>query len=196
MIEAQGPQTPPENPCDRCEGCRQLADTEAREPWTAWTSLPVASSLAVLLGAVKPIPCDACDGSGEAPTPPVDSHHWGVTQTITVNDGSGRQGNCLQAAVASLLDLQLDDVPHFVELKSSWWELMETFAREHGYEVFLEDSDKPTEFGFAFGPSSRGVAHAVVHRGSEVWDPHPERTGLESVSAFVHLRPIADEVTA
>jgi hypothetical protein len=53
-----------ERPCSRCEGCGQLAGTDDREPWTAWTSLPLRSSAAVLAGLVKPVPCDACGGTG------------------------------------------------------------------------------------------------------------------------------------
>lgn len=51
--------------CTRCDGCGQLADSDAREPWTTWTSLPLQSSAAVLLGMVKPIPCDVCEGTGQ-----------------------------------------------------------------------------------------------------------------------------------
>lgn len=54
-------------PCPRCDGCGQLADSEDREPWIEWTSLPVSSSFAILNGLVRPIPCDECGGSGEAP---------------------------------------------------------------------------------------------------------------------------------
>lgn len=50
--------------CTRCEGCGQLADTDAAEPWTAWLNLPLKSSLAVLMGMVKPKMCHACGGSG------------------------------------------------------------------------------------------------------------------------------------
>ena len=50
--------TPPV--CPRCDGCGQLADTDRREPWTAWTDLPVYAAAAVFAGIVKPIPCDAC----------------------------------------------------------------------------------------------------------------------------------------
>ncbi|MEV6879691.1 hypothetical protein [Amycolatopsis sp. NPDC051128] len=49
-------------PCPRCEGCGQLADTDDREPWTAWENLPPGSDLAVKAGLVKPVPCDQCDG--------------------------------------------------------------------------------------------------------------------------------------
>lgn len=53
-----------EGACPRCWGCGQLANTEAREPWSAWLSLPTASHLAMLSGIVAPISCDACAGTG------------------------------------------------------------------------------------------------------------------------------------
>lgn len=51
--------------CSRCDGCGQLADSDDREPWTFWMSLPVKSAAAVLLGLVKPVPCDVCGGTGK-----------------------------------------------------------------------------------------------------------------------------------
>ena len=51
--------------CPRCDGCGKLADTEQKEPWTQWTSMPLHSSMAVLSGIVKPIPCPDCGGSGK-----------------------------------------------------------------------------------------------------------------------------------
>ena len=50
--------------CSRCDGCGKLADTESQEPWTAWTSLPLHSSLSVLVGMVKPMICPDCKGTG------------------------------------------------------------------------------------------------------------------------------------
>jgi hypothetical protein len=55
--------------CDRCAGCGQLADTETREPWIVWETLPPGANAAVLLGQVRPIPCDKCGGSTAAPVP-------------------------------------------------------------------------------------------------------------------------------
>lgn len=46
--------------CPRCDGCGQLANTDDREPWSAWADLPIGSDLAVRLGLVKPVPCDLC----------------------------------------------------------------------------------------------------------------------------------------
>lgn len=50
--------------CDRCDGCGRLADTKDREPWTAWTSMPLSSSIAVVAGIVKPMTCHVCGGTG------------------------------------------------------------------------------------------------------------------------------------
>ncbi len=50
--------------CSRCDGCGKIADSDDGEPWTAWTSLPPGSDLAVRMGIVKPVPCPKCDGKG------------------------------------------------------------------------------------------------------------------------------------
>ena len=68
-------------PCDRCEGGGYIAVAgpacalvqggqkpgEALEdgsPWRAWSSLPLESSHAVLMGLVAPGICPDCDGTG------------------------------------------------------------------------------------------------------------------------------------
>ncbi len=56
--------------CTKCDGCGQVADTEAQEPWSAWINLPTGSAAAMLLGVVKPKPCPRCSGSGKEP-----AHH-------------------------------------------------------------------------------------------------------------------------
>lgn len=50
--------------CQKCDGCGQIADSEDGEPWTAWSSLPPGSDLAVRMGLVNPIECPVCGGSG------------------------------------------------------------------------------------------------------------------------------------
>lgn len=53
--------------CNRCDGCGQVANTEEQEPWTAWSSLPPGSDMAVRLGLVAPWECVECEGSGQVP---------------------------------------------------------------------------------------------------------------------------------
>lgn len=102
-----------------------------------------------------------------------------VTQTI-IDGPSGQPGNCLQAAVASLLGMRLDDVPHFVA--SPAWEI--------SFMDFMSDRGKPVKLtvpcddttGIAVGPTIRGTHHAVVMvEGVVAWDPHPSRAGLTKI---------------
>ena len=50
--------------CDACDGCGKVTNTQEREPWSAWTSLPLISR-AVLAGIVRPIQCNQCEGTGK-----------------------------------------------------------------------------------------------------------------------------------
>ncbi|MFC1418582.1 hypothetical protein [Streptacidiphilus cavernicola] len=113
-----------------------------------------------------------------------------VTQTILHGDPQGRQGNCLQAAVASLLDLPLDDVPHFVEA-DDWTACLVDWAAEQGWLARYARPDAPVALGIACGPSPRGVHHAVVMRdGVVVWDPHRSRDGLVKIGMIVEFSRI------
>lgn len=108
-----------------------------------------------------------------------------VTQTIMAGDGTGQPGNCLQAAVASLLGLELGEVPHFA-LYDDWLERLVGFAGEHGYTITYRPVTEAPACGLAFGPSPRGFLHAVVVLdGTIVFDPHPSRDGLVSLSNYV-----------
>ena len=51
-------------PCPRCRGCGQIADSQDGEPWSMWLEMPLQSALAVLAGIVRPLPCPRCDGVG------------------------------------------------------------------------------------------------------------------------------------
>ena len=44
-------------------------------------------------------------------------------------------GNCMQATIASLLDLELNVVPNFIlEPKNNWFQTMYRFLKDNGYE--------------------------------------------------------------
>lgn len=55
--------------CQKCRGCGKVADTSDQEPWSEWMKLPLQSAGAVLIGLIKPIPCPACGGTGQAIPP-------------------------------------------------------------------------------------------------------------------------------
>lgn len=115
-----------------------------------------------------------------------------IRQTLLYEKGSKVRGNCLQAAVASLLDLPLDAVPHFMQF--AWWDgALEFWARGRGQTVHHVQFDAPLAANFVravpgdrdmvlLGISPREIGHAIVRwaDGSE-WDPHPSNDGLASV---------------
>lgn len=138
-----------------------------------------------------------------------------VTQTIFAArpDGHstrGLPGNCAQACVASLLELDIEDVPHFAiyvdwfaamrrwardnhdgdftyfpfpvpDVHAAAWERIQAWGREHHAHVILG------------GPSPRGpFGHVVVGTVDldVVHDPHPSRAGLLEVEdAIVYCEP-------
>lgn len=106
---------------------------------------------------------------------------------------NGQYGDCQRAVIASLLDLPIEAVPHFLQEADgdpeTYWKKLQGFVRSHGF-VYLT---VPARSGVSFfgddgeiyheisGPSPRGngVSHAVVGcNGQIVFDPHPSRAGL------------------
>lgn len=106
-----------------------------------------------------------------------------VDQTKFVADPESDEcGNCMQAAVASLLELPLDDVPHFAaEPDDQWWWTFVAFCRSHGYAVVQTEEAIEDVLGLMSGQSPRGdFQHLVVACGPDVvHDPHPSREGLD-----------------
>ena len=137
------------------------------------------------------------------------------TQTLLAEreDGhtaAGLPGNCLQAAVASLLDLEVDQVPHFA-LYVDWFAAMRRWARDtrEGDFTYFE-FPVPEQYATAWesvvawgrehdahlllsGPSPRGPFWHVVVGNVDlevVHDPHPSRAGLVEVrDAIVYCAP-------
>lgn len=98
---------------------------------------------------------------------------------------NGQYGDCQRAVIASLLDLPITAVPHFLQEAAGdpvpYWEKLQAFVRSHGF-VYL---NVPARAGLAFygdegdvfheisGPSPRGngVGHEIVKR-SQAKDAH------------------------
>lgn len=110
----------------------------------------------------------------------------------------GQYGDCQRAVIASLLDLEISEVPHFLaDAKGDsvgYWEGLQGFLIARGFAWLTV----PARCGAAFfgcergvyheiaGPSPRGngVSHAVVGMNGEiVHDPHPSRAGLAGDSS-------------
>lgn len=95
-------------------------------------------------------------------------------------------GNCLAAAVASILELDLADVPNFAAVpgEREWWNALQAFVTERGYYLYAVDPDQgaPEDtYYLAVGDSPRGdFNHVVVANGTAiVHDPNPSGEGLK-----------------
>lgn len=116
-----------------------------------------------------------------------------IDQNIFINDPQGRVGNCLQAAVASIIEFELESVPHFAALPDdTWFDQMCNWLNENGFDIYdydAEDMPSCDEYMLVIGKSPRGVSHSVVYyKGELAHDPHPSRDGVQNVKWCAIIR--------
>lgn len=106
-------------------------------------------------------------------------------------------GNCQSAALASILELPLEDVPHFASgddhsADTMWANVAKWLELRGLYPInFLwEDiACRPSAYYLLFGQSKDGP-HCVVAKGREIaHDPNPARSGLLTREQGVVLIP-------
>jgi len=110
-------------------------------------------------------------------------------------------GSCMQTAIASILEMPLDQVPNFVDVTGpSWWDLLQSWVLEHcGCQLFSlppKMSERvvtyawPGTYCIVSGISPRGLGHVVVGQVKDdysiemVHDPHPDGTGLRKITNY------------
>lgn len=107
-------------------------------------------------------------------------------------------GDCHRACIASILELEITDVPNFNEAGEDWFMAMTDWLEGRGLGVIDAPADETTAcalngYWIASGPAARGVSHSCVYEGHElVHDPHPDRTGLleiEHIEVIYQLDP-------
>lgn len=116
------------------------------------------------------------------------------TQTIFVNDPRGIPGDCMRTAVAALLELPTEAVPHFALYDREWYTAFTMWLGVIGFTMRPLAASNVDRECIALGMSPRGVEHVVVW-GPEgmLHDPHPSRAGIEP-RQFWALDPITPEV--
>lgn len=121
------------------------------------------------------------------------------------------EGNCTSACIASLLEVPIEEVPHF-GTTNAWSEALRKWLRPRGFDalfwqivaetpyrsiaapdgtwLFSTHSYVPDGYYLLGGESARGP-HAVVAKSLEiVFDPHPSRAGLVSIGFGLALVPL------
>lgn len=111
------------------------------------------------------------------------------------------EGNCFPACIASVLEMDLKDVPHFCKVyKSYWQEELNKWLLQFGLgalTVAFQEMDSPIQKGwcFAAGPCGPdGVMHSVVMKDMKmVHNPHKGWGELDRIvdyTFFVVLDPV------
>lgn len=117
-----------------------------------------------------------------------------VDQTRFAEDG-----NCFAAALASVLEIPLEEVPEFTE--DGWLIEVNTWLQGRGLcylEFPVHEQErwrtyylKHAGFHLLLG-DNRGLCHAVVAKaGVIVHDPHPSQDGLSKVTHAGFLIPLS-----
>jgi hypothetical protein len=121
-----------------------------------------------------------------------------VKQTILHEPDNGLYGNCAQAAIASLLSMPINEVPHFADglLETDedgivYNERLQGWLMSKGYglltltivpeylENWQESAKTICDHHLIAGRTIRGTLHVVVGKNGEVvHDPHPSDDGL------------------
>lgn len=127
---------------------------------------------------------------------------------ITQTQFGRPDGNCFASCVASILELELSEVPNFCAAKvEDWMIAFQDWLAErglHAIEMTVADQEawieasKPRGWCILSGPGPRGLAHSVVGQDGRIaHDPHPSRHGLDKIEQamfFVALDPVAVRV--
>ena len=110
------------------------------------------------------------------------------------------RGNCYATCIASLLAVDVKDVPNFCARHESWYEDTNRWLASWGlavlcfpFDPFLTVPEQRQDIILiASGPGPRGHRHSVLWRGGRLFhDPHPSSLGLLSADEF-DLLVVAD----
>lgn len=129
-----------------------------------------------------------------------------ITQTkVVVKNSNGEmvvRGNCFAAAIASIMEVPITEVPNVETLfdvkNVSWHAVMQAWLEDKGYRLSDNDSFKRAyhdedrelntfdarychnQYYLVSGMSPRGVSHVCIYQnGKMVHDPHPTREGID-----------------
>lgn len=90
--------------------------------------------------------------------------------------------SCMQASVATLLGLPLEEVPAFVD-SDDWIDTFGRFFDDLGLEIVRHDypGSLPNSRCLVVGRGNLQRHMVVADHRRIVWDPHPKRPGLQEI---------------
>lgn len=120
---------------------------------------------------------------------------------------NSQRGDCFSACVASILELQLDDVPNFHDFDDKdFSDALDEWFNDRGMVYlefdltigdateFISQLDMVYTIGTIRSPRARAIRHAVVCKGGKIiHDPHPNQDGynceLELLGFILPMNP-------
>jgi hypothetical protein len=104
------------------------------------------------------------------------------------------RGDCFTACIASLVGVELSEIPNFCAYDDEWPSNCKEWLFERGivrvvfssYPIAESVAEEYKELVLiASGPGPRGHRHAVLWKNNDLlWDPHPSRDGLLKAEEF------------
>lgn len=99
-------------------------------------------------------------------------------------------GDCFRACIASILEVPIDAVPHFVLLGSRWSKVMNGYLEALSKDIEWVKGTPPdgvwaiaTVKSPRFLDGQRELLHSVIWRdGKVVHDPHPSRASMNATT--------------
>ena len=134
-----------------------------------------------------------------------------VNQTIV----SVEDGDCTRACLASILDLPIDAVPHFVRFGAGWFRIFSHFLMSLDYEFlgtgWVKSKDRPHGHILSRSKNIKGyviasvpsktfpnVGHSVIInlKGLVVHDPNPNKRweGINVLKSHLELYGLIDNI--
>jgi hypothetical protein len=105
-----------------------------------------------------------------------------------------QRGNCFRACMATLLSIDIDQMPPFEEQSINVWIPAKTWLLKHELTLVNYHSDfPPNGYSIAVGASPRNpdIQHAIVAiNGREYFDPHPSRAGIAKIDRYWKIETI------
>lgn len=108
----------------------------------------------------------------------------------------GEIGNCLQACLATITEIPLEQVPHFAAMEGliDWQKAVKEWAAVNNWLVYEHHGiivSSQDQIGIATGVSPRDKAlnHAVVYVNGKIWhDPSPSNQGIGAIRTYLDFR--------
>lgn len=106
------------------------------------------------------------------------------------------EGNCFPACLASILEIDIDQVPNFHEGNGVWYKKYREWFNKYDLSLVAimnwegQEDACPQVYAIVGGLGPRGLQHSTVYFGLDmVHDPHPEGGGVKDITEWIYLVP-------